>query len=214
LVEGRLFSTLDTKTRRWQLRPGLWVLLSDTVGFIRDLPHHLVASFRATLEHTRQADLLLHVVDVSSPLAIAQMRACLAVLEEMELDPRQTLTLLNKVDKLEDKTTLQTGLTLFPDALPVSAVTGLGLDRLVEEVTRLALGEEISVSVRAASGNGKLLNLLKAQGNISKSDYQDGMVEVRAQLPARLVDRLRQMGATVEIVSPSRTAFKPKSKKS
>ena len=86
LVEGRLFSTLDTKTRRWQLRPGLFVLLSDTVGFIRDLPHHLVASFKATLEHTRRADLLLHVVDVSNSLAVAQARSCLAVLEELDLD--------------------------------------------------------------------------------------------------------------------------------
>ena len=210
LVEGRLFSTLDTKTRRWMLRPGLCVLLSDTVGFIRNLPHHLVASFRATLEHTQQADLLLHVVDVSNPLAMAQTRSCLAVLEEMGLDPNRAITLLNKVDKLEDMTALQTAQTLFPNALPTSAATGRGLDRLVEEVTRLALGEEITVSVKTASANGKLLNLLKAQGNITNREYSDGLVEIQVVLPARLVDRLRQMGATVEII---RSSDSPQGKK-
>ena len=203
LVEGRLFSTLDTKTRRWQLRPGLCVLLSDTVGFIRNLPHHLVASFRATLEHTQQADLLLHVVDVSNPLAMAQARSCLAVLEEMGLDPNQSMTLLNKVDRLEDQTALQTAQTLFPNALPVSAATGQGLDLLVEEVTRIALGEEVKVLIRTSSANGKLLNLLKAQGDLTNREYSDGFVEIQAEVPARLVDRLRQMGATVEIVHPS-----------
>jgi GTP-binding protein HflX len=203
LVEGRLFSTLDTKTRRWMLRPGLWVLLSDTVGFIRNLPHHLVASFRATLEHTQQADLMLHIVDVSNPLAMVQAQSCLAVIEEIGLDPDHALTLLNKVDKLEDQTALQTAQTLFPNALPISAATGQGLDRLVEEVTRLALGEEITVSIRTASSNGKLLNLVKAQGKIINRDYSDGFVEVRAELPARMVDRLRQMGVTVEVVQSS-----------
>jgi len=147
--------------------------------------------------------LLLHVVDVSNPLAMVQARSCLAVLEEIGLDPDQALTLLNKVDKLEDQTALQTAQTLFPDALPISAATGQGLDRLVEEVTRLALGEEITVSVRTASANGKLLNLLKAQGNITRRDYSDGLVEVRAELPARLVDTIRRMGATVEVINSS-----------
>ena len=203
LVEGRLFSTLDTKTRRWSLRPGLWVLLSDTVGFIRNLPHHLVASFRATLEHTQQADLLLHVVDVSNPLAMVQAQSCLAVFQEIGLDPNLAITLLNKVDRLHDQTALQTANTLFPDALPISATTGQGVDRLVEEVTRLALGEEITVSVRTTSANGRLLNLLEAQGNVTQSDYSDGLVKIRAEVPARLVDRLRQMGATVEVIHSS-----------
>jgi len=213
LVEGRLFSTLDTKTRRWKLRPACSVLLSDTVGFIRDLPHHLVASFRATLEHTRQADLLLHVVDVSNPLAIVQMRSCLAVLEELGLDPARAITLLNKVDKLPDMTPLQTARTLYPQALPISAATGKGLDRLVDEVSRLALGQEISVSIRTTSADGKLLNMLKAQGNILKTNYSDGMVEVRAELPARVLERVRQMGATVELIQPGKKRSNSKNEK-
>ena len=203
LVEGRLFSTLDTKTRQWRLRPGLTVLLSDTVGFIRNLPHHLVASFKATLEHTRQADVLLHVVDVSNPLAMAQVRSCLAVLEELELDADKVITLLNKVDRLDDATALQTAQTLLPGALPISAATGKGLDRLVERVTAMALGVERYVSVRAASADGKLLNLLKAQGQVIETTYSGESVEVRARLPEKLIERVRQMGATVEIQESS-----------
>ena len=206
LVEARLFSTLDTKTRRWKVHPGLTVLLSDTVGFIRNLPHHLVASFKATLEHTRQAELLLHVVDVSNPLAMAQARSCLAVLEELGLDPDRVITLLNKVDQLADHTPLQTAQTLFPDALPISAATGEGLDLLVERVTRMALGKEHCVSVQASSADGKLLNLLKIQGQIIRTEYSDGFVEVQANLPEKLIERLRQMGATVNILNlPKRT---------
>ena len=204
LVEGRLFSTLDTKTRRWKLRPGLSVPLSDTVGFIRDLPHHLVESFKATLEHTSQADLLLHVVDVSNPLAMAQTRSCIAVLEDLKLDPAKAITLLNKIDKLQDMTALQTARTLYPQALTVSAATGQGLDQLVEEVARQALGQEVLVSIRTSSANGKLINMLKAQGNILSTNYADEMVEIQAQLPDRLLDRVRQMGATVTIIKPSK----------
>ena len=98
LAENKLFATLDTRTRRWQL-PG-WgpVLLSDTVGFIRDLPHHLIASFKATLEEARQADLLLHVADASNPAASEQIAVVYEVLEELGIEAKDTLLVLNKVD--------------------------------------------------------------------------------------------------------------------
>src|SRR5204863_6510449 len=98
LAENKLFATLDTRTRRWQL-PG-WgpVLLSDTVGFIRDLPHHLIASFKATLEESRKADLLLHVADASSPTAMEQIAAVYAVLEELDIEAKDTILALNKID--------------------------------------------------------------------------------------------------------------------
>ena len=98
LAEDKLFATLDTRTRRWQL-PG-WgpVLLSDTVGFIRDLPHHLIASFKATLEEARQADLLLHVADASNPAVFEQIASVYSVLEELGIEEKDTLLVLNKVD--------------------------------------------------------------------------------------------------------------------
>ncbi|HEV2969445.1 MAG TPA: GTPase HflX, partial [Pirellulales bacterium] len=103
LAEDKLFATLDTRTRRWQL-PG-WgpVLLSDTVGFIRDLPHHLIASFKATLEEARQANLLLHVADASNPAAGDQIAAVYDVLEELGIEAKDTILVLNKVDAAEPR---------------------------------------------------------------------------------------------------------------
>ena len=106
LVEDKLFATLDTRTRRWKFGGGGNALLSDTVGFIRDLPHALVASFKATLEEARQADLLLHVVDASSPEAERQIQAVKTVLAELGLENHPTLLVLNKADKVPDRSYL------------------------------------------------------------------------------------------------------------
>src|SRR5205807_3769441 len=117
-VENKLFSTLDTRTRKWRIPPtsapseggsggGFKVLLSDTVGFIRDLPHHLIASFKATLEEARQARLLLHVVDASNAHAEEQIQAVVAVLKELEVHDKPTLLVLNKVDRVPDPSFLQ-----------------------------------------------------------------------------------------------------------
>jgi GTP-binding protein EngB required for normal cell division len=101
LAEDMLFATLDTRTRRWHLPKWGPVLLSDTVGFIRDLPHSLIASFKATLEETRQADLLLHVADASNPNVMDQIRSVYDVLKEIGIEEKDTLLVLNKVDQIE-----------------------------------------------------------------------------------------------------------------
>ncbi len=133
-VEDKLFSTLDTRTRQWHLRDWGRVLLSDTVGFIRDLPHHLVASFKATLEEARQAKLLLHVVDASNPQAEEQIKAVNAVLKELGCDQKPTLLVLNKIDKLADRSTLHVLEAHHPRAVAVSGLTGEGLDELDDAV--------------------------------------------------------------------------------
>src|SRR5262249_52758375 len=129
-VEDKLFSTLDTRTRQWHIQErdaangkSHWgrVLLSDTVGFIRDLPHHLVASFKATLEETRQARLLLHVVDASNPAAEEHIRAVNAVLKEIGCIDKPTLLVLNKVDNLTDRSFLHVLERHHPQAVAVSA---------------------------------------------------------------------------------------------
>ncbi len=107
LVEDKLFSTLDTRTRQWHLKDWGRVLLSDTVGFIRDLPHHLVASFKATLEEARQARLLLHVVDAGNPQAEEQIKAVNKVLQELGCGDKPTLLVLNKIDRVTDLSYLQ-----------------------------------------------------------------------------------------------------------
>src|SRR5262245_48390737 len=135
LARDMLFATLDTRTRRWQL-PG-WgpVLLSDTVGFIRDLPHHLIASFKATLEEARQADLLLHVADASSSDAFAQISSVYRVIEEIGVHAKDTILVLNKVDQIPDRAKLDALLDRYPQAVPISARSGFGLDRLAEAVS-------------------------------------------------------------------------------
>ncbi len=106
-TQDALFSTLDTRTRRWQLPAWGPVLLSDTVGFIRNLPHHLIASFQATLEEARQAHLLLHVADASSPAVLEQISAAYSVLEEIGLAEKDSILVLNKIDALDDRVRLQ-----------------------------------------------------------------------------------------------------------
>ncbi len=115
LAEDKLFATLDTRTRRWQL-PG-WgpVLLSDTVGFIRDLPHSLIASFKATLEEARQADLLLHVADASNPAVIDQIASVYKVLEELGIREKDTILVLNQIDAIQEPGTLEMLKQRYPD---------------------------------------------------------------------------------------------------
>ncbi len=119
MAVNKLFATLDTRTRRWQL-PG-WgpVLLSDTVGFIRDLPHHLIASFKATLEETCQADLLLHVADASSPMAAKQISSVYGVLEELGIQAKDAILVLNKIDAAQNRGQLQMLRARYPNAVPI-----------------------------------------------------------------------------------------------
>src|ERR1700756_5716919 len=125
-VEDKLFSTLDTRTRQWHIKDWGRILLSDTVGSIRELPNHLMPSFKATLEETRQARLLLHVVDASSPIAEEQIKAVNGVLGELGCSDKATLLVLNKVDRLADVSDLQVLQSRHPRAVAVSGATGDG----------------------------------------------------------------------------------------
>jgi len=169
-VQDALFATLDTRTRRWQL-PG-WgpVLLSDTVGFIRDLPHHLIESFKATLEEARQTDLLLHVADAANPAVYDQIAATYRVLEEIGIDQKNTLLVLNKIDALPDRARLDAILARYPNAVPTSATSGQGLD-------------ELTVAVSRALSRGRMLAYLAAHGEVFSKHYQDGRVTVHCRLP-------------------------------
>src|SRR5208282_5779333 len=117
----RLFATLDTRTRKWRFQGGGQALLSDTVGFIRNLPHALVASFKATLEEARQADLLLHVVDASSREAESQIQAVKSVLGELGLENHPTLLVLNKSDKVPDRSYLDVLEAHHSESVAISA---------------------------------------------------------------------------------------------
>ncbi len=190
-VEDKLFSTLDTRTRQWHLKDWGRVLLSDTVGFIRDLPHHLVASFKATLEEARQARLLLHVVDASNPAAEEQIRAVIKVLEELDCDKKPTLLVLNKVDRLADPSYLHVLQRHHPQAVAISAATGLGLEALQEAVIE-ALGADFAdAEIETSAANGKVLSYLSAHAEIYRQHYEDNRVCLRCRLPRHLLHHIQ-----------------------
>jgi GTP-binding protein HflX len=196
LAENRLFATLDTRTRRWQL-PG-WgpVLLSDTVGFIRDLPHHLIASFKATLEEARQADLLLHVADASNPAALEQIAVVYKVLEELGINEKDTLLVLNKVDQT-DRGQLASIQNRYPLAIPISAYTGAGVDRLSITVSQTLSHNFLDIDVETGVENGRLMALLSCHGEVLSKRYTDSRVIVHCRIPQRAMGHFRGVDAEI-----------------
>ena len=201
LVGDRLFSTLDTKTRRWQIDPDHRVLLSDTVGFIRDLPHHLVASFRATLEEARQANLLLLVCDVSHPRALDQVAAVRTVLEELDCGGVPRLVVMNKTDLVDDDTALRVLAQRETDAVAVSARTGRGLDDLNAWVLARLGESEVEARVRAPEDDGELLSALAAAGRILDRAFEGGRSVLTLRVPSARLDGLCKRYADLEILS-------------
>jgi GTP-binding protein HflX len=196
LAEDRLFATLDTRTRRWQL-PG-WgpVLLSDTVGFIRDLPHQLIASFKATLEETRQADLLLHVADASSPDVFQQISSVYEVLEELHVEAKRTLLVLNKIDAL-DEGAVHRLLERYPNAVPISARSGQGLDRLAAVVSESLTDGFLDLDIETGVDNGKLLAYLASHGEIRSKRFGEERVVIHCRMPAEHFGRMDKTGAVI-----------------
>lgn len=190
-VANRLFATLDTRTRRWEIPRFGDVMLSDTVGFVRNLPHHLVASFRSTLEEARRADLLLHVVDAANPEAELQIRTVYEVLDEIGIDTGNVLLVLNKVDKAntEHRATYDILRHEYPDAVAVSAVTGEGLEQLTTAVTE-RLGGFVEAEIETGAGNGRLLSYLAQHGEVTDREYVDSRVRLRCRLPRVFARRL------------------------
>jgi GTP-binding protein HflX len=191
-VEDRLFSTLDTRTRLWTIGPGIRVLLSDTVGFIRNLPHDLVASFHATLEEVTQADLLLHVVDASHPRAEEQIRSVESVLGELGCRDKPTLLLFNKIDRFRDEVEREILLNRFPESLALSARTGEGLDRLARRVADALTRQLREVDVSIPLTEGRLLAELATWSVLVDRRYVDGHVRMRLKVPARAAYKLER----------------------
>jgi GTP-binding protein HflX len=192
-----LFATLDTRTRRWQL-PG-WgpVLLSDTVGFIRDLPHHLIASFRATLEEARQADLLLHVADAANPAVTEQIAAAYKVLEELGIQQKDTLLVLNKAEAVQDRVQLDGLMHRYPNAIPISARTGLGVDTLETAVSDALSRSFHDIDVELGVDNGRMLAYLAANGEVLSKTFNDSKVVVHCRISQHFLSRMENDGVVV-----------------
>lgn len=198
-VQNQLFSTLDTRTRQWHIRDFGRVLLSDTVGFIRDLPHHLVASFKATLEEARRARLLLHVVDASNPQAERHVEAVNQVLEELGCGDRPSLLVLNKIDKLEDRSSLLILQNHHPRAIAVSGLTGEGISELTAAVVELLAAEDAPAEVVLDAGNGKVLAYLNAHADIFRQEYRGNEVYIACKMPKYLYRHIEGPGVVVRM---------------
>ncbi len=202
LAEDKLFATLDTRTRRWHLPSWGPVLLSDTVGFIRDLPHRLIASFKATLEEAHQADLLLHVADASHPQVNQQISAVYDVLEEIGIQEKDTLLVLNKIDRLENKVLLESILRRYPNAVLVSARTRAGFDKLHQAVSDALSRSFRNVEIEMDVGNGKLLAYLSAHGEVVSTQYTDTRVIVHCRIPQKYLGRIENQQITIRERGP------------
>ena len=195
LAEDKLFATLDTRTRRWTFRGGGFALLSDTVGFIRNLPHSLVASFKATLEEARQADLLLHVVDASSTEAEKQIRAVKEVLLELGLQDCPMIMVLNKADRVPDRSYLDVLRAHHEESITVSAFKKEGLDRL-EHAVREKLHElAVEMEVVFEPAKGKLVHYLSQNATVHEQRFDDEEVRIKCLLPRRCFAYLLENGA-------------------
>lgn len=190
LAEDMLFATLDTRTRRWHLPKWGPVLLSDTVGFIRDLPHSLIASFKATLEETRQADLLLHVADASNPDVMDQIRSVYDVLKEIGIQEKDTLLVLNKVDQIEKPSKLTALQSKYKNAICVSAKTRMGFDQLHSVVSDALSRSFQDVDIEMDISNGKLLAFLAAKGEVLSSQFTEERVRVHCRIPQKYLGRI------------------------
>jgi GTP-binding protein HflX len=196
-VEDRLFMTLDTLTRKWNLGSGRYVLLSDTVGFIRNLPHHLVASFRATLEEAIHADLLLHLADVSNPQADEQIEAVNGVLEDLGVGDKPVLLLLNKADAMTDQGLLTVLQQSYPDALLLSALTGAGLDQLRDAVEAHMQGNQRRLTLSLPAKSGKALSFLERFADILDRQFEDGRAILDVRIPPRALEHLHTLAKDI-----------------
>ncbi len=192
LAEDKLFATLDPTTRLLDLPDNQHVLLSDTVGFLKKLPHHLVAAFKATLEEVVEADLLLHVVDVSHPEAESQIDAVDEVLKELGAFERPTLMLFNKIDLLEEGH-IQLFRSKYPDGIAISAQNGVGLEALKELLAERFSTQDVDVSLALAYQDGKALDYLYKHGEVFDTDYQGESIRVKAKLPQRYLKALERL---------------------
>ncbi|OLA84488.1 MAG: GTPase HflX [Verrucomicrobia bacterium CAG:312_58_20] len=192
LSEDKLFATLDPATRRVDLPGGSPLLLTDTVGFVRKLPHRFVEAFKATLEEAALSDFLVHVIDVSNPDAPEHARTTLGVLKELGADEKRTLTVFNKIDIAPDGAWRYALSLDFPDAVEVSARTGRGIGELVARLEG-AVGET-SAFMRLFIPHSQYaqLALLHSLASVASQKYADGGVEVEARIPAKYSERFRE----------------------
>ena len=187
LSEDKLFATLDPTTRALTLDDGQQILLTDTVGFIRKLPHNLVEAFKSTLEEAKYADYIIHVVDCSNPQAVQQMEVVYDTLQELGVQGKKTITLFNKVDvgaaiRMRD--------SMADHTLKVSAKTGEGLEDLKQLLGKILSEEQIYVEKIFSYQEAGKIQLIREYGQLLSEEYTDTGILVKARVPQEIYGKL------------------------
>jgi GTP-binding protein HflX len=219
-ADDRLFATLMTRTREWVIEGAMKAMLSDTVGFVRELPHNLIASFKATLEEATHADVLLIVLDVSDPAADMQYRTVNDTLDELFKEvassrydedqgwkPPERVLLLNKADRLKDNSELLVWQQKVPGSIPVCALLPasgrvedmLGRAAVLERVKALMQGEVKELVITVPLSQGRAIHFLETHSKVIERTYEGQEVAIRTLIGARQAERLKASGAKVRI---------------
>jgi GTP-binding protein HflX len=193
LVEDKLFATLDPTTRRVALPSGGVALFTDTVGFIQKLPTQLVAAFRATLEEVTEADLLLHVLDVTHPQVMRQAEAVRQTLEEIGAVGKPVVSALNKIDRLPTPDAVFPLVARFPSTVAISALTGEGLGLLLTCVEGVLEAQMARLDVLIPYELGELVDLFHRQGLIEREEHTEAGTHVVGRIPRKLVGRFHKL---------------------
>jgi GTP-binding protein HflX len=192
MAKDMLFATLDTTTRKIELPDGQPLLITDTVGFVRNLPHRLVEAFKATLEEAVLADFLIHVLDATSPEIERFHETTLKVLGELGAIDKPTLTVLNKIDRVTDPARLAELRHLFPDALNISAFTGLGMEALLQRCSAVLADRVRRHRYRIPQSRADLLGMLHRDAKVLSTGYDENDILVTAVVPAAIAGRLEE----------------------
>ena len=195
LAEDKLFATLDPTTRSFTLPNKQRLLLTDTVGFLRKLPHTLIESFKATLEEVHEADLLIHVADLSHPRVDEQMEAVDAVIKELDAYGKQTLVIFNKIDQLADRDLVNGYLHRFPGSVAISARTGEGVNQLVQVLQGALASWRLRSRYRIPTNESALLAEIHRVGHVLELRYEGDDAVVVAHVPPQLEQRLTRFAA-------------------
>ena len=185
LVEDKLFATLDTTTRKIALPNNQPLLLTDTVGFVRKLPHGLVEAFNATLEEAVMSDFLIHVLDVSQPEVMDFYETTRSVLHELGADSRRTLIVFNKIDNVADESVIREMRSRFPEAVFISVRTGAGLEELVSRISEFVADDLVTLELQIPQSRADLIARLHREADIRHSEYIDNDVLLRVRLAPR-----------------------------
>ena len=189
LTENKLFATLDPTTRAYQMKNGQQILFTDTVGFIRKLPHHLIEAFKSTLEEAKYADVILHVVDVSNPQMDQQMYTVYETLYNLDIHDKPVITAFNKQDCLEEKVTVR---DFKADAtVNISARTGEGLEDLIERILSVLRAQKKAIDTIYPYQDAGKIQIIRKYGELINEEYLDEGIHVQAYVPAEIYERVR-----------------------